>query len=513
MRRTGRTASPLAAAALAAVLVGVAAAAAALPAASGQGAGGAPAPLPDAAADPYLFIERYNSEEAFRKWYDSNYGSVYESVYEAAGVPEPAPFVEEGSDPQSYVDRYNSEDAFREWYDGTYSSTYKSIYEAVGLPSPGAPAAPAAAPSAPAAPAAAPSAPAAPAAPPFEAHPDFAPYVDDPSAGPYSYVERYRSDDTFRKWFDGGFGGMSIYEAVGVPDPAPFAADADPQELVERYENERAFREWFDGTHGSEYESFHAAVGLPAPVQPPPFVDPKVDPRYYVARHDSEPEYRAWFEKNYPGMTIYEAVGLDESEAPGYGECGIGTSLVGGECVPARPPPLLREGAPPGGDGGAAAAPAPAPAPEGGGCLVATAAHGTELAPQVQALREIRDGALLGTAPGASFMAVFNEAYYSFSPAVADMERESPALRAAVAALLAPMLASLSLMSVADPGSPGSVLAAGILVIALNVAAYVGAPAAAATWAAARARRARAAARRPLSSRISAGAGSDGKVV
>ena len=507
MRRTGRTAAPLAAAALAAALVAAAAAAAALPAASGQGADGAPAPLPDAAADPYLFIERYNSEETFRKWYDANYGSVYESVYEAAGVPEPAPFVEEGSDPQSYVDRYNSEEAFREWYDGAYSSVYESIYEAVGLPGPGASAAPTAAPP----PAAAPS----PAAPAFEAHPDFAPYVDDPAAGPYAYVERYRSDDTFRKWFDGGFGGMSIYEAVGVPEPAPFAADADPQELVERYENERAFREWFDATHGSEYESFHAAVGLPAPVQPPPFVDPKVDPRYYVARHDSEPEYRAWFEKNYPGMTIYEAVGLDESEAAGYGECGIGTSLVGGECVPARPPPLSREGAPPGGGGGGAEAPtpAPAPAPEGGGCLVATAAHGTELAPQVQALRELRDGALLGTAPGASFMAAFNEAYYSFSPAVADMERESPALRGAVAAALAPMLASLSLMSVADPGSPGSVLAAGILVIALNVAAYVGAPTAAAAWAAGRARRARAAARRPHSSHTSAGVSSDGKVV
>ena len=120
---------------------------------------------------------------------------------------------------------------------------------------------------------------------------------------------------------------------------------------------------------------------------------------------------------------------------------------------------------------------------------MATAAHGTELAPQVQMLREVRDEMLLDTAHGAPFMSAFNAAYYSFSPAVADMEREAPVLRAAVAALLAPMLASLSLMSAADPGSPGSVLAAGILVIALNAAAYVGAPTAAAAWAAGRARR------------------------
>ena len=491
----------LAAAALAAVLA-AAAAAGAPPAASGQAAGadGRPAPLPDAAGDPYSFIERYNAEDTFRKWFDDNYGSVYSSVYEAAGVPEPAPFAE-GADPQELVERYGADEEFRKWFDGSYSSRYASIYEAVGLPSPDAPApAPASAP------------PASP-EPAFEAHPDFAPYADDPGAGPYDYVERYRADETFRKWFDSGFGGLSIYEAVGVPEPAPFAEGADPQELLGRYEAESAYREWFDETYGSEYRSFHAAVGLPTPRQPAAFVDPDVDPRYYVARHDSEPGYREWFEKNYPGQTIYEAVGLAESESSGYGECGIGTSLVAGECVPVRPPPPPREGAQPG--SADPAAQPPTPAPGGGGCLVATAAYGTELAPQVQMLREARDGALLGTAPGASFMAAFHAAYYSFSPAVADMERESPALRAAVAALLAPMLASLSLVSAADPGSPASVLAAGILAVSLSAAAYAGAPAAgaaAAAWAAGGARRARGR-RRLHPGHYSAGGRSHGKVV
>ena len=113
------------------------------------------------------------------------------------------------------------------------------------------------------------------------------------------------------------------------------------------------------------------------------------------------------------------------------------------------------------------------------GCLVATAAYGSEFAPQVQALREVRDGALYSTGAGASFMAGFNDVYYAFSPAVADLQREHPALNEAVRALITPMLASLSIMSLAEPGSESDVLGYGIAVIALNLGMYAGAPAAA----------------------------------
>ena len=110
------------------------------------------------------------------------------------------------------------------------------------------------------------------------------------------------------------------------------------------------------------------------------------------------------------------------------------------------------------------------------GCLIATAAHGTELAPQIQRLREIRDGKVLSTGSGAAFMGAFNKLYYSFSPAVADAERQNPALRHAAAAALAPMLATLHVMDFAKEGSELHVAGLGALVIALNVAVY-GSPA------------------------------------
>ncbi|MDA7960920.1 MAG: hypothetical protein MPJ08_09380, partial [Nitrosopumilus sp.] len=121
---------------------------------------------------------------------------------------------------------------------------------------------------------------------------------------------------------------------------------------------------------------------------------------------------------------------------------------------------------------------APAPAGSGGGCLIATAAYGTELEPRVQALREMRQNVVMSTGSGASFMAWFNDVYYSFSPAVADLQREHPALREAARIALAPMLYSLDLVGLAEPGSEVQVAGLGIAVISLNAALYVAAPAA-----------------------------------
>ena len=112
---------------------------------------------------------------------------------------------------------------------------------------------------------------------------------------------------------------------------------------------------------------------------------------------------------------------------------------------------------------------------KGGGCLIATAAYGSEMAPQVQLLREIRDNQLMNTESGKSFMNTFNDIYYSFSPTIADMERESPIFKEIVKAGLTPMLSSLAIMENAN--SESEVLGLGLSVIALNLGMYIGLPA------------------------------------
>ena len=111
---------------------------------------------------------------------------------------------------------------------------------------------------------------------------------------------------------------------------------------------------------------------------------------------------------------------------------------------------------------------------EGGGCLIATATFGSELAPQVQQLREIRDSKLLQTESGTSFMGTFNDVYYSFSPIIADYERENPVFKEAVKIAITPMLSTLSLMDYAETES--EVLTVGISLIVLNGLMYVGIP-------------------------------------
>jgi len=112
---------------------------------------------------------------------------------------------------------------------------------------------------------------------------------------------------------------------------------------------------------------------------------------------------------------------------------------------------------------------------EGGGCLIATATYGSEMALEVQQLRELRDNQLLNTESGSVFMTGFNQIYYSFSPIIADYERENPYFKEAVKLTITPMISTLSLMESAETES--EVLGLGLSVIALNLGMYLGIPA------------------------------------
>jgi sugar lactone lactonase YvrE len=160
---------------------------------------------------------------------------------------------------------------------------------------------------------------------------------------------------------------------------APFVDQSkDPQSYVNRYNNEPTYKEWFDENY-SEYDSIYQAVGLKEKKGIAAFVDPNQEPQYYVDRYNNEPTYKEWFDENFPEYdSIHEAVGLQESEMtePEIGECGPGTDLIDGKCELVDQPK------------------------EGGGCLIATAAYGSEMAPQVQFLREIRDNKVMSTESG-----------------------------------------------------------------------------------------------------------------
>ncbi|MDH3611180.1 MAG: Ig domain-containing protein [Nitrosopumilus sp.] len=284
----------------------------------------------------------------------------------------------------------------------------------------------------------------------------------DPAKDPQSYVDRYNNEPSYKKWFDDNYSQYdSIKHAVGLEKPrdehkdldlAPFVDPAkDPHSYVDRYNNEPSYKKWFDDNY-PEYDSIQQAVGIKASKEIAAFVDPNQDPQYYVDRYNNEPSYKKWFDDNFPEYdSIHEAVGLEESEVvpPKIGECGEGTKLVDGICTVSQP--------------------------AGGGCLIATATYGSEMAPQVQHLREIRDNKVMSTESGASFMGGFNQFYYSFSPAIADYERENPLFKEVVKVGLTPLMSSLSILDHAE--SENEILAYGVSLIILNIGMYVAAPA------------------------------------
>jgi hypothetical protein len=73
-------------------------------------------------------------------------------------------------------------------------------------------------------------------------------------------------------------------------------------------------------------------------------------------------------------------------------------------------------------------------------------------------------------------MKSFNDVYYSFSPYIADMERENPVFKEMVKIAITPMISSLSILNYVDMDSESSVLGYGISLIILNLGMYLGIP-------------------------------------
>ncbi len=157
-------------------------------------------------------------------------------------------------------------------------------------------------------------------------------------------------------------------------------------------------------------------------------------------------------------------------------ECQPGETLVNGQCIPPEPTdkgPICGAGTH--AENGICV---PDKKPSGGfGCLIATAAFGSELAPQVQLLREVRDNVVFGTSSGTAFMSTFNAIYYSFSPTVADWERQNPVFKEVVKTAITPMLSTLSILNYVNIDSEQDMLGYGIGIILLNIGMYFVVPA------------------------------------
>ncbi|GBF24922.1 hypothetical protein MnTg01_01268 [archaeon MnTg01] len=93
----------------------------------------------DTSKDPQYYIDRYNSESAYKKWFDTNFSNI--TIEEAVGLsktidkipqsPDIFQFIDPDQDPQYYIDRYNSESAYKKWFDTNFPK--QTIYEAVGI--------------------------------------------------------------------------------------------------------------------------------------------------------------------------------------------------------------------------------------------------------------------------------------------------------------------------------------------------------------------------------------------
>ena len=113
-------------------------------------------------------------------------------------------------------------------------------------------------------------------------------------------------------------------------------------------------------------------------------------------------------------------------------------------------------------------------------CLIATASYGSELAPEVQILRNFRDNSLMKTVAGSSFMIVFNAWYYSFSPAVASQISTSPAEMMVMRGVLYPLIGILKLSSLTFSATSAvpelAAFLSGLVASSLIGAVYLGLP-------------------------------------
>jgi len=106
-------------------------------------------------------------------------------------------------------------------------------------------------------------------------------------------------------------------------------------------------------------------------------------------------------------------------------------------------------------------------------CVIAAAAYGSELSPEIQFLRQLRDRRVMSTFGGRMFMTVFNTVYYSLSPSMAAFVAEEPRAALTVRIMIYPLISVLRLASLPFNSFPVSA-EIGVLLYCLLASCLIG---------------------------------------
>ena len=354
----------------------------------------------------------------------------------------------------------------------------------------------------------------------------------DPDIDPSHYVKRYINEEIYKDWFHENFPDYTIYEGIGItqeeygdivneltkpePEPEPEPEPKLTESLEQKQESElNIVLERINDAKRSltkEQQKFAELASDPSKTWST-YRDILTDDKYIGSVYEfqslkvknyvqklGDNRHAIWIEKNWNddhyilmyyegekrfvggdrvhGVGIVKSVNKQEISSPMGGGYPVLAPTIEGFVISAYDTSANNDIRNLTSDFELARSLGYEPIPSGGGCLIATAAFGSEMAPQVQFLRELRDNTVLQTTSGTTFMNGFNQFYYSFSPAVADYERENPVFKEIVKVTLTPLLTSLTLLNYVEIDTEEEMLGYGIGIILLNVGMYFVLPAA-----------------------------------
>ena len=112
----------------------------------------------------------------------------------------------------------------------------------------------------------------------------------DSSKGAEYYIDRYYGEPAYKSWFDRNYPGVTIEQAVN-------GVNIDEIEKIQPLTTEPA-----------PITTNVQQISFPTQAITIDFVDSSKGAEYYIDRYYGEPAYKSWFDRNYPGVTIEQAV-------------------------------------------------------------------------------------------------------------------------------------------------------------------------------------------------------------